>query len=128
MLEHATKISNIVIGTIGVWGPALGLFLLYVIPKFYPQADEYFQTAYVTLDEVDDITDAVIEEYPNLEWINTFDDVVNHVTDVLSKKYDLNDDEKEKAEKRVKAKLKRDDGISIDWKDGEGKINFKKEF
>lgn len=128
MLENATKISSIMLKTSGVWAPPLALFLIYIIPKFYPKADEYFQTAYVTLEEVDDVTDAIVEEYPNLDWVNSANDIIDNVTDVLAKKYDLNDDEKEKVENRVKAKLKRDEGVSIDWEDGKGKINFKKEF
>ena len=128
MLEHVEKISSIIIKTSGVWIPPLGLFLLYAIPKIYPKSDKYFQTAYVTLEEVDDITDAILEEYPNIDWINTFDDIVNQVTNVLAKKYDLDEDEKEKVQQRVKAKMKKDEGISIDWDNGEGKINFKKDF
>lgn len=128
MLEHVTKISNIVLSTAGVWGPALFIVLVYAIPKFFPKSDKYFQTAFVTLQEVDDVVDAILQEYPNLEWVNTADEVVDHALKILDKRYGMDDDEKEKAEKRIKAKLKNDEGLSIDWQDGTGKINIKKNF
>ena len=128
MLEHVTKVSNIVVSTAGVWLPGLFIVAVYALPKVWPKSDDYFQKGFLVLQEVDDVTDAILEEYPQLEWVNTTDDVVERALDILSKRYELDDDEKEKAEKRIKAKIKNDEGISVNWKDGTGKINFKKEF
>ena len=128
MLEHITKVSNIVVSTAGVWGPAFFIILVYALPKFWPKSDDYFHTGYLVLQEVDDVTDAILEEYPNLDWVNTTDDIVNRALDILSKRYDLNDDEKEKVEKRIKAKMKKEEGWSVNWDDGVGKIEFTKDF
>ena len=128
MLEQATKITNILVNTAGVWLPGLAIVLVYTLPKIWPKSDDYFRKGFVVLQEVDDVTDAILDEYPNLEWVNTTDDVVERALDILSKRYKLDNDEKEKAEKRIKAKIKNDEGISIDWENGEGKINYKKNF
>jgi len=127
MLEGLEKIARIVWVTSGIWGPGLLIVILYTLPKIWPRSDVYFEKAFLTLQEVDDVTDAILAEYPNLEWINTVDDLINKVLDILKKRYNLKEDEIEKAEKRIKSKIKNDEGISIEWENGIGKINFKKE-
>jgi len=128
MLEGLEKIARIVWVTSGIWGPGLLIVILYTLPKIWPRSDVYFEKAFLTLQEVDDVTDAILAEYPNLEWINTVDDLINKVLDILKKRYDLKENDIEKAEKRIKSKLKNDEGVSIKWENGVGKINFKKEF
>ena len=128
MLEGLEKIARIVWVTSGIWGPGLLIAILYTLPKIWPRSDVYFEKAFLTLQEVDDVTDAILAEYPNLEWINTVDDLINKVLDILKKRYNLKEDEIERAEKRIKSKLKNDEWVSIKWENGVGKINFKKEF
>ena len=128
MIETLEKIARIVWVTSGIWGPGILIVLLYTLPKIWPRSDVYFEKAFLTLQEVDDVTDAILAEYPNLEWVNTVDDLIDKVLEILKKRYDLEDDEIEKAEKRIKSKLKNDEELSIKWENGIGKINFKKEF
>ena len=128
MLETLEKTARIVWITSGLWGPGILIVLIYTLPKIWPRSDVYFEKAFLTLQEVDDVTDAILAEYPNLKWINTVDDLIDKVLEILKKRYNLNEDEIEKAEKRIKSKLKNDEGVSIKWDNGVGKINFKKEF
>jgi hypothetical protein len=128
LLETLEKISRIVISTIGVWGPGLLIVLIYVIPRFWPKMDSYFQTAYLTLMEVDDITDAILEEFPNLSYVDTVDDVIAKVISILEKRYNLEGQTKEQIKERIQANIERKKGWSINWEDGVGKIEFEKDF
>ena len=113
MLEGLEKIARIVWVTSGIWGPGLLIVILYTLPKIWPRSDVYFEKAFLTLQEVDDVTDAILAEYPNLEWINTVDDLINKVLDILKKRYNLKEDEIEKAEKRIKSKIKNKEKLKV---------------
>ncbi len=114
--------------TVGLWGPALLIVLMYALAKIWPKSDSYFRKAYLTLNEVDDITDAILEEFPKLSYIQTVDDLVEEVLGILEKRYSLEEGQKEQVKERIKADINRKEGWNVDWQDGVGKIEFNKKF
>ncbi|MFW6271318.1 MAG: hypothetical protein ACOC4G_14770 [Bacillota bacterium] len=128
MLETVQGISKVIISTIGVWGPGILIILIYVLPRFWPKSDDYFERAYLTLAEVDDITDSILEEFPNLSWVKSVDDLINEVLSVLEKRYKLDGVVKDQIGERVKANLVKKEGWQVKWEDGVGKIEFDNKF
>ena len=86
-------LENILRGLRAGWEIARGapwfwFAVVFLIQRYVPGADKIFKAAYVTLDEIDRITDAILEEFPDLEHVQTVDDVVNEVKKILARHYD----------------------------------------
>lgn len=100
--------------------------IIFVVKKLVPQADPYFQTAYVTLTEIDDLLAAIEDKFPDLPHINTVDEVVDEIIKQLEKA-GYKDVDREKVKNRVIGSLSKKEGFDIDLEDG-FKINYNKKF
>lgn len=106
--------------------PWLWFAIFFVVQRYIPGADKFFRAVYVTVDEIDRITDAILEEFPKLDHVQTVSDISDEVKKILSKKYGKIDESK--IDKMIKNKLSKEDGISLNW-DGDKKfIEFNKRF
>jgi len=100
-----------------------------VIKKFYPESDPYFRKSAVVLNEVDDIIDKIVAEYPNNEAINTTNDILDKLLAELEQAgYDVDKQTKKKLENRTVSKLKNEEGMSLKSKTGDFEIKLNGKF
>lgn len=118
MNENITKIFTILYNTMHIWLP----ILIIVLSKYIPKFDTIFRSVYVTLDEIDSITDEILEQYDNLPFINNIDDITNEVIKILSRRY--KDIDKSKIKNEIENNLIRKEGLTFE----NGKINYHKKF
>ena len=103
-----------------------------IVRKVYPESDDYLSAAKPILAEIDDRLDAILLEVDS-NTIRKVNDIVGEVRQGLRMAgYELTIEEEDKVEKHVKAKLKREGDspspLTIDRKDGELSVNYKKDF
>ena len=96
--------------------------------KLYPEVDPYFMEGRLLLEEIDDIIDAILLEYPKNIYALTINEIVDKVIKELNEAgYDLKEEEKKKVNYHIKGKIKKE-GLNINWKNGEGTIEYNKKF
>jgi hypothetical protein len=104
--------------------PVLSI-LLVLLKRFFPVVDPYFYKGAVILDEVDDILDGILLEYPENKLLNTVEDIVEKLLKELSEAgYKVNEKDEKKIENHVKGKLKREEGTQIKWEDGKLRLDY----
>jgi hypothetical protein len=108
--------------------PVLSVLLI-LLKKFFPVVDPYFYKGAVILDEIDDILDGILLEYPENKLLNTVEDVVEKLLKELSEAgYKVNEKDEKKIENHIKAKLKREEGTQIKWEDGKLRLEYNHNF
>ena len=121
-----------ILGVVRVgWGYASGapwvwVLLVWVVSRYVPMADKIFQAVYVTANEIDRATDAILEEFEELSHIQTVSDISKEVKKILGRHYEKIPESKVEGE--VLREIERKEGFSINWDDGVGKVNFNKRF
>lgn len=121
---------NFDLGTILFLAGGLSFVIGYVKKKF-PQTDEYFQKGAFVLNEVDDLLDWVLDEYPNNITLNTVNDVVDKICVELEQAgYKVKEEDKMKIENRVKGKAVKREGFSLQYDSDkkETALKFDKKF
>lgn len=104
------------------------LFLIIMLVAFlFPNTDKYFKKGKLLLANVDDVLDQILLRWPN-EKLQTVDDLVGRLREQLRKAGYKIEGKEEELKTHAEAVLNRKEGVSIDWRDGIGKINFKKKF
>lgn len=108
--------------------PMLSVILI-VIKKLFPVVDPYFYKGAVVLDEVDDILDGILLEYPENKFLNSVEDVVEKLLLELKEAgYTIDNPDKRKIVNHVKSVLKQDEGAQIKWEDGKLRLVYNKAF
>jgi hypothetical protein len=108
--------------------PVLSVLLI-LLKKFFPIVDPYFYKGAVILDEVDDILDGILLEYPENKLLNTVEDVVEKLLKELSEAgYKVNEKDDKKIENHVKGRLKREEGTQVKWENGKLKLEYDNAF
>lgn len=122
MLESISWDNVIAVGSLVL--PYL-FILIWVAKAFIPKSDEYFATAYVTLQEVDDFIDMVKAKFPELPHINTVDDVVNELIKQLEKAgyKKITPTGKEKMANRVLGSFSREEGFDVTFNKEDNKLD-----
>lgn len=92
---------NTIVQVVGFLSIAIG-----VITKLKPGIDPYFQKTAPILAEVDDLIDVAVVEFPEVDSLQTVDEIMNKVVSELEEAgYNLDKYDKKKIENRVKAKV-----------------------
>jgi hypothetical protein len=108
--------------------PVLSVLLI-LLKKFFPVVDPYFYKGAVILDEIDDILDGILLEYPENKLLNTVEDVVEKLLKELSEAgYKVNEKDEKKIENHIKGRLKREEGTQIKWEDGKLRLEYNHNF
>jgi len=108
--------------------PVLSVLLI-LVKKLFPVVDPYFYKGAVILDEVDDILDGILLEYPENKLLNTVEDVVEKLIKELSEAgYKVNEKDEKKIENHIKGRLKREEGTQIKWEDGKLRLEYNHNF
>jgi len=108
--------------------PVLSI-LLVLLKRFFPVVDPYFYKGAIILDEIDDIIDGILLEYPENKLLNTVEDIVEKLLKELSEAgYNVNEKDEKKIENHVKGKLKREEGTQIKWEDGKLRLDYNMKF
>ncbi|PRX18485.1 hypothetical protein BX659_1434 [Orenia metallireducens] len=103
--------------------------LIVGLRKWKPNLDPYFRTGAFILAEVDDVIDGILLEFPENESLNLIDDLLDKVLSELEEAgYEVNDEDEKKVENRLKAKVKREDGLKLELSKGEYRIKYDGEF
>ena len=118
---------NIIYSSLIVLLPLLSIIIM-ALRKLYPEVDPYFMEGRLLLEEIDDIIDAILLEYPKNIYALTINEIVDKVIKELNEAgYDLKEEEKKKVNYHIKGKIKKE-GLNINWKNGEGTIEYNKKF
>jgi len=108
--------------------PILSVILI-LLKRFFPVIDPYFHKGAVIIDEVDDVLDAILLEYPDNKTLNTINDIVDKLLSELAEAgYEVGDEGKNKITNHVKGKLKNEKGAQVKWEDGELRLEYSKDF
>ncbi|AGB41229.1 hypothetical protein Halha_1283 [Halobacteroides halobius DSM 5150] len=102
-----------------------------VLVKLKPGLDDYFRKGTPVLAEIDDIIDAILVTFPSNGALNTINDLLDKIISELKQAgYKINLETKKKIENRLKARLKRENGLSLkfDPETKEYNIRYKDEF
>jgi len=105
-------------------------FVIGYVTKKYPKADEYFQKGAFVLDEVDDVVDGLLEEFPDNPALNTVNDISDKLLEELKQAgYKVDAADKKKIENRIKSKAAGKDGFSLSYDpiNEETKLEYNKE-
>lgn len=121
ILSYSKVAWNILQGAPWIW-----FVLIFLAQRYIPGADRIFKAIYVTADEVDRVTDAILEEFPKLDHIQTVSDVSCEVKKILEKRYGKI--ENNNIDKQVQRKLEKEEGWDFNYKDGEAFLEFNKKF
>lgn len=117
-------VGNVVLAIL----PALSL-LFFILKHFFPGTDPYLRNGAVILAEVDDIIDGVLLKLPDNKYINTINDIIDQVLKELeSAGYKVTDQDKKKLSYHIKGKVKKEEGVDVNWEDGKLKVGYNKEF
>ena len=106
-------------------------FAIGYVKKKFPKTDEYFKKGAFVLNEVDDLLDYFLEEYPNNPALNTTNDIVERICLELEQAgYKVKEEDKKKIENRVKGKAAKKDGFSLEYdiETDETALKFDKNF
>ena len=107
--------------------PVLSIVII-VLKKAFPAVDPYLMKGTIVLEEIDDIIDALLIEYPDKGSLITIDEITDKIIKELKEAgYSVDRKEKKKINYHLKGKLKKE-GIDINWIDGEGVIQYSKRF
>ena len=122
MLENISWDDVIKVGSLVL--PYL-FVLIWVLKTYIPKSDDYFATAYVTLQEVDDFVDAVKAKFPELPYINTVDDVVEELIKQLEKAgyKNITPEDKTKIANRVLGSFSREEGFDVTFNREDNKLD-----
>ncbi|WP_018249047.1 hypothetical protein [Orenia marismortui] len=97
--------------------------------KWKPGLDPYFRTGAFVLAEVDDVIDGVLLEFPENDSLNSINDLLDKVLSELEEAgYEIGNESKKKVENRLKAKVKKEEGLKLELDRGEYKVRWDKEF
>ncbi|WP_408955824.1 hypothetical protein [Natroniella sp. ANB-PHB2] len=116
------------VGSLIGWLSLLSL-LIVVLVKWKPGLDPYFRKGAVILAEVDDAIDGILLEFPENDSLNTINDLVSGVLAQLDEAgYKVDGEDRQKVENRLKAKVRREEGLRLDRDDEEYRIRYSREF
>ena len=106
-------------------------FVISYVARKYPKTNDYFRKGAFVLDEVDDVVDGLLEEFPDNPALNTVNDISDKLLEELEQagyKVDLED--KKKIENRLKSKAANKDGFSLSYDpvNEETKLEYNKSF
>ena len=93
------------VNTFPIWGSVL--FILIV--KYFPKVDRYFKVGLITLENVDDLLDRLLLEYPDnilLSEINEYVDMV--IEELKDAGYKVTESDMKMIGNRVKANIARE--------------------
>ena len=106
--------------------PWLWFVIIFLAQRYIPGADRIFKAIYLTADEVDRVTDAILEEFPKLDHVQTVSDVSGEVKKILEKRYGKI--KNNNIDKMVQSKLEKEEGWDFSYEDGEAFLEFNKRF
>ncbi|MGM0410980.1 MAG: hypothetical protein ACQEQF_09495, partial [Bacillota bacterium] len=116
---------NIIYSSLIALLPLLSLVIM-ALRKIYPEIDPYFMEGKVLLEEIDDIIDAILLEYPKNIYVLTIDEIIDKVIKELNQAgYELKEKEEKKISYHIKGKLKKEP-LEIEWKNGDGLVKYNK--
>ena len=97
---------------------ALAPFLSVVIilvKRFFFFFFSYFEQGVLILAEVDDIIDSILMKFPENDYLNTIDDVLDKLLEELEQAgYQVSDKDVKKMEYRLKSKINQGAGFKLD--------------
>ncbi|MBM7623914.1 hypothetical protein [Sporohalobacter salinus] len=80
--------------------------LIIIIVKLNPKFNNYLQKKVPVIEEIDDIIDIVLDQFPNQDRLNNLDIILEKVVEELRKAgYKLDEQDKQKVKNRLKAKI-----------------------
>ncbi len=116
------------VGSLVEWLSLLSLVIM-VLVRWKPGLDPYFRKGAVILAEVDDVIDGILLEFPENKSLMTINDLVSGVLEKLEKAgYKVDDEDRQKVENRLKAKVKREEGLRLERGGGEYRLRYSGEF
>ena len=123
-LDNVLKILDVMWSTSIIWIPVLFWFI-----ARNPKVDLYFHKGLIIAENVDDALEQALVEFPNNPILNTIDDIVDRVIEILHKAgYRVKTSDLPKVETKVIAQINRKEGMSIDWESGKVELNYNKKF
>ena len=120
-------IIDLVAKAIG-WLSLLSILII-GLRKWKPGLDPYFRTGAFILAEVDDVIDGILFEFSGKDSLNSINDLLDKVLSELEEAgYKVNSEDEKKVENRLKAKVKKEEGVKLEFDKGEYKIKYGGEF
>ncbi|PRX24092.1 hypothetical protein BX659_12555 [Orenia metallireducens] len=124
MQEIILELASKLIG----WLSLLSVLII-GLRKWKPGLDPYLRTGTFILAEVDDVIDGILFEFSGKDSLNSINDLLDKVLSELEEAgYKVNSEDEKKVENRLKAKVKKEEGVKLEFDKGEYKIKYGGEF
>ena len=109
-----------------VWS-LLTTIVIYLIERKFPWLIDYISPFAMALVELDRLIDYLLEEYPEIEHLQTIDDIVTEVITLLPDKYVKNLDE-DTIRQHIEDHVTEKEGFSIDFEPDRKTVQYNKKF
>ena len=121
ILKAGHVVWDVLEGASWIW-----FVIIFLAQRYIPGADRIFKAIYLTIDEVDRVTDAILEEFPKLDHVQTVSDVSGEVKKILEKRY--GNLKNNNINKMVQQKLQKEEGWKFKREGDKTYLEFNKKF
>ncbi len=117
MIDNLQRLGRIALDTYQMWLPVV----VFLAARYSEKANKVLNYIFDINTAVLTATDAILKEFENLKHIQNINDFTREIEEILGRQ--LNKKEIIDMQKEIEK-----EGVSIDWQDGIGRLNFNKKF